>query len=140
MRENSEPVVLFVCEHGSAKSVVAAAHFNKLAREKGLNVRALSRGTDPDKEFPPHVLRGLRKESLTPGEAKPKLLSEEDIAGAVRLVAFCDLPNDTGAKLNAESWSDVPPVSENYAKARDEIAARVGKLLNEMQSISDFNN
>lgn len=27
--------VLFVCEHGAAKSVIAAAHFNKIAKERG---------------------------------------------------------------------------------------------------------
>ncbi len=31
---DQEPVVLFVCEHGTAKSIVAAAHFNKIAQEK----------------------------------------------------------------------------------------------------------
>ena len=30
-----EQTVLFVCEHGAAKSVIAAAQFNKLAKEKG---------------------------------------------------------------------------------------------------------
>ena len=33
--------VVFVCEHGAAKSVVAAAHFNRMARERGLAVRAI---------------------------------------------------------------------------------------------------
>ncbi len=32
-KQDAEPVVVFVCEHGSAKSVVAAAYFNQLARE-----------------------------------------------------------------------------------------------------------
>ena len=40
--------VLFVCEHGAAKSVIAAAYFNQLASEKNLDVRAIERGTNPD--------------------------------------------------------------------------------------------
>src|SRR4029450_12083860 len=36
--------VVFVCEHGAAKSVVATAYFNKLAAERGLPFRAAFRG------------------------------------------------------------------------------------------------
>ena len=32
--------VVFVCEHGAAKSLIAAAYFNKLAGERGLSARA----------------------------------------------------------------------------------------------------
>lgn len=32
------PAVMFVCEHGAAKSVIATAYFNKLAAERGLPV------------------------------------------------------------------------------------------------------
>lgn len=51
----AQPVgtVLFVCEHGSAKSVVAAAHFNRLAEQRGLPFHAISRGTAPDEEMAP---------------------------------------------------------------------------------------
>ena len=38
------PAVIFVCEHGAAKSVVATAYFNKLASERGLPYRASFRG------------------------------------------------------------------------------------------------
>jgi hypothetical protein len=37
------PTILFVCEHGAAKSVIAAAYFDKLAKERGLNYRAVFR-------------------------------------------------------------------------------------------------
>ena len=40
--------VVFVCEHGTVKSVIALAHFQRLARERGLPLRAISRGTAPD--------------------------------------------------------------------------------------------
>ena len=39
------PAVVFVCEHGAAKSVIATAYFNKLAAERGLPFRATFRGT-----------------------------------------------------------------------------------------------
>ena len=39
-----------MCEHGAALSVVAAAYFNKMAREEHLNMHAIARGTEPQKD------------------------------------------------------------------------------------------
>src|SRR5690349_13383908 len=62
------PVVIFVCEHGAAKSVLSAALFNKLATERRLNLRAIARGTNPDPEISPKVARGLQADGLVAGE------------------------------------------------------------------------
>jgi hypothetical protein len=35
-----QPAVIFVCEHGAAKSVIATAYFNTLARDRGLGTAA----------------------------------------------------------------------------------------------------
>jgi len=42
------PTVLFICPHGAAKRVLASAYFQRLAKERGLNVRVESAGTEPD--------------------------------------------------------------------------------------------
>ena len=51
-RDDSAPLkpatVVFMCPHGAAKSVLASAYFERLAKERGLNVRVESAGTDPD--------------------------------------------------------------------------------------------
>jgi hypothetical protein len=44
--------VVFVCEHGSAKSVIAAAELSRMAKERGLDLSILARGTNPDAEVP----------------------------------------------------------------------------------------
>ena len=44
----ARPRVLFVCLHGAAKSVVGAAHFRRLAAERGLTIDAVAAGTEPD--------------------------------------------------------------------------------------------
>ena len=54
------PFVLFVCLHGSAKSVIASQYFRRLAAERGLAADTGSAGTEPDAEIPPGVARGLR--------------------------------------------------------------------------------
>jgi hypothetical protein len=46
-----KPTVVFVCEHGSAKSVIAAVEFKRMAKENGLDVNVLTRGTNPDPEI-----------------------------------------------------------------------------------------
>ena len=121
--------VLFICEHGSAKSVIAAAHLERIARESGLDAHAASRGTDPDAVFPPHVLAGLRSDHLAPLDNTPIALSPEDIAAATEIIAFCSPEMLPESAVPSEIWDDVPPVSEGYARARDEIVRRVERLL-----------
>ena len=124
-----EQTIVFVCEHGSAKSVVAAAHFNRLAGERGLGLRAVSRGTDPDAEIGPAAEAGLRADGLVAGGRSPAKLTQADAAGAARVVTFCELPRSYATAAPVERWDGVPPVSENYAKARDEIVGRTRRLL-----------
>ncbi|SRR6266404_3655563 len=38
--------VVFVCEHGSVKSLIAMEYFNRSVQERGLAYRAVARGTD----------------------------------------------------------------------------------------------
>ena len=128
-----EQVVVFVCEHGVAKSVIAAAHFNRLARIRNLRMRAIARGTNPEDEIPSRVLTGLRADDLAPGE-KPTKLSEGDVVGASRVVTFCKLPDTYYKKVRVEEWDDVPPVSEDYQKARDAILHHIGRLLDNLQA------
>lgn len=127
----SAPNVLFVCEHGSAKSVVAAAHFNRLAAERGLKIRAVSRGTVPDQEMAPPAVAGLRGDGLAPAEAKPALLGQSDLDAAVRVVTFCELPPELKSAAPVERW-EVPPVSVDYAASRTALVERIEKLLREL--------
>jgi protein-tyrosine-phosphatase len=39
--------VVFVCEHGAAKSILAATEFDALANARGVAARAVARGTAP---------------------------------------------------------------------------------------------
>ena len=127
-------IVLFVCEHGSAKSVIAATYFNKLASERGLNLRAISRGTNPDEEIAPKASEGLHADGLAVGGEKPKKLSTADTAGTIRMITFCELPEAYSNVAPVEKWSDVPAVSEDYNKARDAIVKRIKNLLDELKS------
>src|SRR5258705_12607867 len=61
----SGPAVVFVCEHGAAKSVIATAYFNKLAAERGLPFRATFRGTAPQEELSVRAVEGLKADGLS---------------------------------------------------------------------------
>ena len=106
---------------------MAAAHFNRLAAERGLDIHAISRGTDPDAVLHPVALAGLSTDGLAPGD-NPTLLSNQDLAEAVRIVAFSSLPAAYRAPDNLETWS-VPPISEDYQRSRSAILAKIQQLL-----------
>lgn len=56
--------VLFVCLHGAAKSVLASADFERMAKERGRPLAAESAGTEPDPEIAPPVLAALEAEGV----------------------------------------------------------------------------
>jgi arsenate reductase len=129
----AEPVVVFVCEHGAAKSVIATAYFNKLARERGLSYRATFRGTDPQAELSVTALKGLREDGIEIPEGKPVAIAPADVERATHVFAIgCTLPTSATASGKAASWSDVPD-GEGYARTRDAIVKHVTALLDELQ-------
>ena len=85
--------IVFVCEHGGAKSVIAAAHFNRLAKEQGLPYRAITRGTQPDAEIPANIRRGLAADGLDVAGWIPRQIDDSEIRSGERIITFaCTLP------------------------------------------------
>jgi protein-tyrosine-phosphatase len=125
--------ILFVCEHGSAKSVIAAAHFNDLANKNGLPFRAIARGVHPDNEIPPYIKNGVAAEGLNIRGWQPKRFSKEDAARADRVITLgCALPTSKAfAAGKLQDWN-VPSPSENYQNASRAIAERVALLLSDL--------
>jgi arsenate reductase (thioredoxin) len=129
---NQNPMIVFVCEHGAAKSILAAAHFNKMARENNLSLTAIARGTHPDAELSAKTVAGLRADGLTPTESIPTKLDWKELQLAQRVVSFCTLPEEYPQKARVEYWDNVPPVSEDYKRARDIIVDHLKELLNHL--------
>jgi arsenate reductase len=124
--------VIFVCEHGAAKSILAAAYFNKIAWEKSLGLTAIARGTYPDAELSAKTIAGLRADGLTLTESIPTKLDQRELESAQHVVSFCTLPEEYLQGAQVEYWEDVPPVSEDYERARDAIVERLKRLLNHL--------
>lgn len=128
------PFVMFVCLHGSAKSVIASEYFRRLAAERGVDVGVNSAGTEPDAEIPPRVVQGLLADGIDVRDRRPRAVTRADLERASRVVTFgCELGDVASAGL-PERWDDVPAVSEDYGRARDAIAARVRTLVDAIRS------
>jgi arsenate reductase (thioredoxin) len=124
--------VLFVCLHGAAKSVLAAADFERMAKERGLRVTAESAGTEPDAAIAPAVAAALRAEGVDMGARKPQLVTREQVTAADRVVAFgCGLGAAAPPGSIVEQWEDVPAVSDGLPAARASIRAHIERLLAE---------
>lgn len=128
----TSPSIVFVCEHGAAKSVIATAYFNKLAAERGLPYRATFRGTNPQDELSVRVVAGLKEDGIAVPSGKPTAITDGDIAGATHIFAIgCTLPDKARRSGKADDWSDVPD-DKGYGSMRDAIVRHVRQLLDEL--------
>ena len=131
--EVTNPQIVFVCEHGAAKSVIATAYFNKLAAERGLPDRATYRGANPQAELSVSALKGLREDGLDVPSAKPSPITTGDVTKATHVFAIgCSLPAQAASSGKADSWDDVPE-DQGYAAQRDAIKKHVERLLDQLQ-------
>jgi protein-tyrosine-phosphatase len=130
---SSTPTVIFVCEHGAAKSVIAAAEFNRLAAQKGLPHRAISRGTNLDPAYSAAVVAALKKDGFAiPGE-KPQALTAEDVNSASRVITLgCSLPAPLRTAAKPEDWSDIASPSQNLDASRSDISRHLRQLVDEL--------
>ena len=127
------PQVVFVCEHGAAKSVIAAAYFNELAQQRGLPERAVARGTNIDPAFSPAVVSGLHKEGMPLPNGKPLMITATEAAKAERVVTLgCKLPEAVKPPGKTAVWDDVSSPSANFEEARDAIVRHVQELVDEI--------
>ncbi|HEY7088406.1 MAG TPA: hypothetical protein VH814_14080 [Steroidobacteraceae bacterium] len=127
--------VLFVCEHGNVKSLMAATYFNDLARSRGLPFRAVSRGLTPDSDTVPEFVKApLTAEGYDVSSFRPQRLTDADISASARVIAISTaLPaHAESAAAASEQWNDVPPASTDFVRSRDSIRAHVAELLDRL--------
>ena len=134
--KKAPPKVVFVCEHGAAKSVIAAAEFERLAKQRGIAVRVISRGTSPDAEIGAPVRQGLHADGIDlAAAAKPVKVSAQDLEGAAKVVTFGpDLSEWLPKGAKAVDWSATPSPGKDYAVAREYVMKRLEALLRELEN------
>lgn len=124
--------VVFVCEHGAAKSVLASAYFNRLAAKRGSPLHATPRGAAPQEALSKATLAGMTAEGLQPDVTAP--LPVDTAHARRRLIAFdCALPAMKPV-TSTECWNDVPQVNEGYDQAREVIRAHVDALFQQLDA------
>jgi len=128
--------VVFVCEHGTVKSVLAIALFRTMAAERGLAVRAISRGTAPDTALPPFMRTGLTRDGLSVGEFTPTRFRVTELSSAILVVSF-DQPavaDVVRGTVPLQAWNGLPAVSADYAVARDSMRVRMRRLVDSLSA------
>lgn len=87
----SSGAILFLCSHHAAKSVLAAAYFDRLARERHLDFRAASAGTSPDAAPSAAIVALLQEDGIDVSGHQPRRVTTEDMTGAYRVISLgCD--------------------------------------------------
>jgi protein-tyrosine-phosphatase len=128
-RTTQPSTVVFVCQHGSVKSQMAAAYFNRIAQQRGVRAVAISRGIAVDPSIPLGIRQGLAGDGLTPVDDVPKELKGETASGAAKVIAFDAVPADRQGTAAITYWSDVPLATKDYAAARDAILRHVEDVI-----------
>jgi protein-tyrosine-phosphatase len=136
---NGKTTVVFVCLHGSVKSQMAAAHFNRIASERGLPFTAISRGIEVDTSIPTRIRDGLNLDGLAPTDDIPIGLTADEAGRATKVVAFDTVPEERRGTSEVTYWSDVPPATKDYAAARDVIVRHIDTLVPTLVSTAPAN-
>ena len=126
--------VLFLCQHGGAKSVVAASHFNRLAAERDLPfVASAAAAEDPYDAVPAPVADYLQAEGVDVRNLEPHHVTPIEIDTAARVITIgCSLSDSEGPALISDRWDDVPPASDDLDASVAAIRRHVEELAEEL--------
>ena len=132
-KRGKSPTILFMCPHGAAKSVLASAYFQRLAKERGLNVHVESAGTEPDATVSPAVAAHLKGQGYSVPIAKPRKVAPEEFASADVVVSIgCDLAALPQPRGRLVRWDEVPALSDGFTAADEATRKRVNDLVEEL--------
>jgi protein-tyrosine-phosphatase len=111
-------------------SLVAANFCRRMAKERGIDIQVVSRGTAPEASVPAGVRNGLKSDGIDVGEFKPTAVSTADLKGATVISFGQDLSAFTEGPV--EDWSATPAVSDDYNAARNYIVKHLEALLDQL--------
>jgi arsenate reductase (thioredoxin) len=130
----SKPVVLFVCVHNAGRSQMAAGWLRQLA---GNAVDVRSAGSAPKDEINPVAVEAMREVGIDITGNVPQLLEYDTAKGSDVIVTMgCGDACPVFPGKRYEDWELTDPAGqpiEVVRQVRDEIRARIEKLLTELQ-------
>jgi len=127
--------VLFVCVHNSGRSQMAEAFLNELGKGRA---RAHSAGTSPANAVDPTVVAVMEEIDIDISRNVPRALTLDLLDQADRVVTMgCGVEGVCPASsVETEDWGLDDPKGkslEEVRRIRDEIRARVEKLVRELE-------
>jgi arsenate reductase (thioredoxin) len=125
--------VLFVCVRNAGRSQMAAALMHARA---GGRVHVRSAGSDPGERINPAVVEALREVGIDVSRELPKPLSDDAVRAADAVITMgCGDACPVYPGKRYEDWAIEDPEGkslEEVRRIRDEIDARVQRLLSEL--------
>jgi len=134
--------ILFLCVHNTFRSQVAEAYFNKFAKEKRLNWQAESAGFLEAEKINEKAVILMKEEGIDISDKKPKLMTNEMIKKADKIVVVCQECEEQGLCLtlprdkDIEYWRLPNPAEMELDKAREirnQIKEKVLSLIKELR-------
>ena len=130
-RRAPAPVVLFVCQYGTAKSATARELFRRRARQRHLAIEAFSRGLTIEDHMTPDLRRRLAADGIDPTIEPAQVLEPRDWQRATVVVAFNPLPLEV-PRAKVRDWTDLPSITDDYADTRAILDRRLEALIDEL--------
>jgi len=128
--------VLFICVENACRSQMAEAFFNKLASGKAI---AISAGTKPSNMVNSKAIEVMKAIGIDMDKQKPKLLTQEMIQKADKLITMGCEPDFCPAQSSqTEDWGIEDPSGksiEKFREVRDKIRRKVERLIEEMKRV-----
>lgn len=125
--------VLFVCGENAARSQMAEAFFNSMAREW----KAESAGTFPAEKVNPLAVRAMEEVGVDISSATPKALDMGRLEEFDRIISFgCIAKAAFPARERLEEWPLPDPGKgdvEMMREVREEIRKRIISLLEDLE-------
>jgi arsenate reductase (thioredoxin) len=124
--------VLFLCTDGATESVVAAAYFQRIAADRGLNVRIDAVGMKPLVRIPASVMQHLKKNGYPPVTHPPRQATVRDLEVADVIVSIGVDVALLRPRGQLKKWNDVPNLTAHFDRSADAIRERVRDLVDEL--------
>lgn len=125
---NRRPLVLFICQFGTAKSAIARELLRRRAAQRNMAVAAFSRGITPEPHLADSTRARLAAEGIDLDGDAVKRLRKTDIRAADIVVTFNVLPPSL-VDAKVRDWSSLPSVNDSYDLARSDLDRRIDHLL-----------
>lgn len=130
-RSRPAPVVLFVCQYGTAKSAISRELFRRRVRQRHLAIEAFSRGLTIEDHLTPDLRQRLAADGIDPAVEPAQVLQVRDWQRASIVVAFNPLPLEV-PRAKVRDWTDLPSITDDYANTRAILDRRLEALIDEL--------